>query len=255
MRFFIVIGMVSLILLQPASASDTEKKFERKKFDARSLYSAAQSTGQEAAGSQQSLPYAKSKKKAFLFSLLLPGLGELYQNDWKFNGWGSGLYYFGAEALLWSSHLYLGSYSNWLKEDSRSLAARNAGVDLKSPKPSRYYVNIGKFSDIYTYNEFQRRLVGTSTLYAETNANFWQWNNDGSRRKYDRLRADSDTYNNFSKYMLWGIFTNHVLSAVNSMRLFRNNERWGETRIHFDMIPRTHRQHSYDVKVGFLVKF
>ncbi|MBL7961410.1 hypothetical protein JNL27_14345 [bacterium] len=255
MRVFIVIVMLSLILIQTASASDTEKKFERKKFDVRLLYSSTQLSGQETAVSQQSLPYAKSKKKAFFFSLLLPGLGELYQNDWKFKGWGSGLYYFGAEALLWSSHLYLGSYRDWLKEDSRSLAARNAGVDLKTPKPSRYYVNIGKFSDIYTYNEFQRRLVGTSTLYSETDANFWQWNNDGSRRKYDRLRADSDTYNNFSKYMLWGIFTNHVMSAVNSMRVFRNNKRLGEARIHFDMTPSRLRQDGYDVKVGFLVKF
>ncbi|MBL7996677.1 hypothetical protein JNM05_15030 [bacterium] len=255
MRAFFVTGIAGLILIAPASASDMQKKFEKKKFDAGSLYSATQSSGQEAGSSQQSLPYAKSKKKAFLFSLLLPGLGELYQNDWKFNGWGSGLYYFGAEALLWSSHLYMGSYSNWLKEDARSLAAHNAGVDLKSPKPARYYVNIGKFSDIYTYNDFQRRMVGTSTVYVETDANFWQWNNDGSRRRYDRLRADSDTYKNFSKYMLWGIFTNHVMSAVNSLRVFRNNKSLGEARIHFEMMPGAYRPKAYDVALGFLVKF
>lgn len=255
MKIQILACFIAFSLIPPIMASDGVKKFDRKRFEARESILKNDTSQQQIATLQEKKPYAKSKKQAFFYSLLLPGLGELYQNDWKFEGWGSGLYYFAAEALLWSGHFYLKSYSNWQKEDSRSLAARNAGVDLFSPKPARYYVNIGKFSDIYLYNDFQRRMVGTSTLYAETGTNYWRWNSDHDRRTYDRMRIRSDSYRSFSQYMLWGIFTNHVLSSVNSMRIFRNRQHLTDAEFHFDIKPGMYRRHTYDVTAGFLVKF
>jgi hypothetical protein len=239
-----------MILISPVVAGDGVRKFEKQKFHKTEISTAGLTM-------QTSSPVAsnKSKKKAFFFSLLVPGLGELYQNDWKFSGWGSGLYYFTAEAVLWSGHFYLKSYSNWVREDARSLAARSAGVDLNSNKPKNYYVNIGKFSDIYNYNDYQRRTVGTSTVYAETEANFWLWNSDKSRQKYDRLRIRSDNYRNFSQYMFWGVFTNHVLSAVNSMRIFRKLHPLSDARLHFDIIPGSNGYSSYDALAGLSVKF
>lgn len=247
MRKEFLICIVCLTMVQRVSAGDGVRKFEKQKF----LMSGISSTQQV----MQEVADGKSKKKAFFYSLLVPGLGELYQNDWKFSAWGSGLYYFTAEVVLWSGHFYLKNYGNWLREDSRSLAARSAGVDLNSTKPKRYYVNIGKFSDIYSYNDYQRRTVGTSTVYAETEANFWLWNSDKSRRKYDRMRIRSDNYRNFSQYIFWGVFTNHVLSAVNSMRIFRKLHPLSTAQLHIDMIPDSKSLRSYDTMIGLSVKF
>jgi hypothetical protein len=197
----------------------------------------------------------KSKKKAFFYSLLIPGMGELYQSDWKFNQWGSGLYYFAAEAVFWSGHFYLKSVSGWLKEDARALAARKAGVDLNSPKPKDFYFNIGKFSNVYAYNDYQRRYVGTATLYDETDANFWQWSSEKSRKKYDRMRIDRDNYRNYSQYILWGVFVNHVMSAVNSMRVFRKNRSLSGFELHLDMFPGAYGTGISEVKAGVNVKF
>ena len=254
MKCLFRIGLIGLMMMPSLKASDGVKKFEKQKFF-REDAPVNMAVMQDTTVFSQKFSYQKSKKKSFFYSLLLPGLGELYQNDWKFTGWGSGLYYFTVEALLWSGHFYCNSYSGWVREDSRSLAARSAGVDIEAAKPGKYYVNIGKFSDIYRYNELQRRLVGTTTLYEETEGNFWQWDNDKHRRKYDRLRTKSDVFKSYSQYVLWGVFTNHVLSAVNSMRLFRSHQPANDAELHFNMMPGSYKANSYEVTVGFLVKF
>lgn len=246
--------LTALSLITPVTASDEAGKFKTRSFFVH-VHEPLNPMAQDTAEYARKNSSVKSKKYAFFLSLLMPGLGELYQNDWSFKGWGSGLYYFSAEVLLWSGHFYFKSYSGWLREDYRALAARSAGVDLGSPKPSKYYVNIGKFPDLYSYNEFQRRRVGTSALYAETGANFWQWDTEKKRRKYDRMRADSDVFRNYSTYVFWGLFTNHILSAVNSMRIFRNHERLNQTGFIFNMAPNAYRRQTYDVTLGVMVKF
>lgn len=250
MRKVFLICLSAMVLVQPLSAGDGFRKFEKQKFHKTDV-----SAGKLTFRTNSTPASGKSKKKAFFFSLLVPGLGELYQNDWKFSGWGSGLYYFTAEAALWSGHFYLKSYGSWLREDSRSLAARSAGVDLNSKKPDQYYVNIGKFSDIYSYNDYQRRTAGTSTVYAENDANFWLWSSEKSRKKYDRLRIRSDNYRNFSQYVFFGVFTNHVLSAVNSLRIFRKLHPQSEARLHFNVMPGSNGSRSFDAFAGVSVKF
>lgn len=167
---------------------------------------------------QEQVPSYPSKKKAILLSLVAPGAGELYLSDWKFERWGSGKYFAATEVMLWAAHFYSRSYSGWLKEDARALAARKAGVDIHSSKPSKYYVNIGKYSDIYTYNEIQRRITGTEFLYDETDANYWHWQKDSDRRKYDKMRADTKRFQQISTYMYFGLFVNHMMGIVHVVR-------------------------------------
>lgn len=170
---------------------------------------------------QEQTPSGPSKKKAIILSLLAPGTGELYLSDWKFERWGSGKYFATTEVLFWATHFYTRAYSGWLKEDARALAARKAGVDIRSPKPAKYYVNIGKYRDIYTYNETQRRATGTEFLYDETDANYWQWQKDSDRRKYDKMRADTKRFRQVSTYMYFGLFVNHVMSIVHVTRQYK----------------------------------
>lgn len=173
----------------------------------------------------------KSKTKAWLFSLLIPGMGELYLKDWNYRNWGSGRYFFTAEILSWSTHFYLKSYSSWINHDAKNMAAQYAGVNWKTSKPFKFKTMIGKFDDIYAYNESQRRLTGRSLLYEENPDNYWKWDSESHRKKYDRLRAKSNTSELYAKYTLFGVFVNHVLSSVNSLRIYRNEQKNREARL------------------------
>ena len=254
MRNFFWIQLSLCLISVSAKAGEDTKKFDKPGFDISFVAGARRSIEIPSTAPEKKFE-GKSKKKALFYSLLIPGMGELYQNDWKFNQWGSGLYYFAAEAVFWSGHFYLKSYSSWLKEDARALAARKAGVDLNSPKPNDFYFNIGKFSDIYAYNDYQRRYVGTATLYEETDANFWQWSSQKSRKKYDRMRIDRDNYRNYSQYILWGVFVNHVMSAVNSMRVFRKNRSLSGLELKLDVLPGAYGTGISEVKAGVTIKF
>lgn len=192
----------------------------------------------------------KSKFKAALYSAAVPGAGELYLNDWKVSGWGAGAYFFAAETGLWTTHLSTASYSSWVKSDARALAGRSAGVDLNSPKPSKFYVNIGKYSDIYAYNDEQRRITGTALLYEENTANYWLWDTESHRERYDRLRVRSDRFDRISKYMYFGMFVNRVLSVVYTVRQYK--KRYATPPVQINWLPPVGEK-RWDVMLQFRI--
>lgn len=181
----------------------------------------------------------KSKRSAFFLSVLLPGLGDLYLHDWKIREWGSGRYFFATEVLLIAGHLYSAHRSDWLRNDYRAWAAGHAGVDWNYSKPSQYETNIGKFSDVYSYNEVQRRLTGTAQLYEEGPRHYWQWDSESHRKKYDRLRISSQKYDRFSQYLIFGVVVNHLLAGVNSLRQYRQMEKATGIHLRFRLSPFT----------------
>lgn len=192
-------------------------------------------------------------KKAFLYSLLLPGLGDLYLNNWDLKKWGNGKYFFASETALWAAFFYMKSYSGWIKQDSRSLAARHAGVDWNAAKPANYSTVIGKFEDIYSYNVTQRRLTGNSMLYAETPDLYWKWDSQGNMKKYDNLRIKSQSAKTYSTYVVYGIVVNHLLSAINTMRTLRIRAK--NQTVHFNLmyvnsVTSTDRYHGLALQVS-----
>src|SRR5437868_5743769 len=67
----------------------------------------------------------KSPALAALYSLLLPGMGELYVGDY-----GSGKYFTIAEGALWTGWGGMQWYGNWKQNDSRQFAAQHAQISL-----------------------------------------------------------------------------------------------------------------------------
>jgi len=182
--------------------------------------------------------FHKSRGTALAYSFLLPGLGDLYLRDWKMSEWGSGKIGFATEVALWASHLYLSSYSGWVKDDARALAATHAGVDWSEAKPQGYFSNIGKFSSIYSYNDVQRRFTGPEgNLYNETLANYWSWDAESQRQKYDDRRIRSRSFKRYSEFVLYGIFVNHVISMIRTARTYRRMERSDDMQIGFSYRP------------------
>lgn len=162
----------------------------------------------------------KSRTKAVLLSSLLPGTGDLYLSDWNLNQWGKGQYFFFSEVLLISTVTYLYQHSQWIRRDSRLFASAHAGVLWNNRKPPKYSTTIGKFPDIYAYNETQRRLTGTAFLMPETPEFYWRWDSDKNRKKYDNMRARSLSERNAAIYLIYGVLANHLLSVVHTSHRF-----------------------------------
>ncbi len=179
----------------------------------------------------------KSRKLVFFYSLVVPGAGDLYLKDWKVGDWTSGKYFFGMEVALWSVYLYASSHSGWIRSDARAFAAQHAGVDWSAPKPKDYSTYVGKFADLYTYNETTRRLSGTEFLYEETEANYWRWDTESNRRKYDRLRISSQQSERIAQYLVFGFIVNRIMAAVNSAREYRRLAKSGALGFYTDFRP------------------
>jgi hypothetical protein len=153
----------------------------------------------------------KSKGKAFFLSFLVPGLGERYVGaDPKATA------FFAAEITMWLTYAGFVTYHEWRKEDYKTFAASQAGVDLTG-KSDSYFVDVGNYASIYEYNAAKLRGRNLPAYYRDIEANYWQWDSESSRRKYDQLRISADKADNRSTFMLGIILANHVISAIDAV--------------------------------------
>ena len=157
-------------------------------------------------------PGKKSTGLAAIYSLLLPGMGELYGG-----GFESGKYFLIAEGVLWLTYATFEIQGNHLQDDSRSFAQAHAGITPTS-KADQYYVDIGNFLDIREYNEKRLRDREPDKLYDAGSNYAWQWDSDFSRATYRDQRIASENMYNNRKFVIAVILINHVASAINAVR-------------------------------------
>jgi hypothetical protein len=159
-------------------------------------------------------PTADRKKPALaaIYSLLLPGMGEVYAGNFS-----SGKYFLIAEGALWLTFTTFEVYGNSLRDDSRSYAVAHAGVNTAG-KDDQFFVDIGNFLNTNDYNEKQLRDRQIELLYDPAAGYAWQWESDEMRSEYrtERIRAER-MYNN-KKFVVAAIIINHVASAINAAR-------------------------------------
>jgi len=91
----------------------------------------------------------KSVGLAVLYSLLLPGMGELYAGDY-----GTGKYFTGADGVLWITLAAIDNHATSMQDDARTYAALHAGFD-PSAKDDDYYIDVSNFNDVYSYNDWK----------------------------------------------------------------------------------------------------
>lgn len=155
----------------------------------------------------------KSVAKAALYSLLLPGMGEMYAGDY-----GSGKYFTIAEGALW---ITLGSvhwYASWLQNDARSFAIQNAHISV-ARGDDQYFIDVGNFVSTATYDEQAGRDRQYFKIYGPTSPYRWQWDSPEVREQYRLLRVSSDEMFNNTRFIAAAIAVNHVISAINAARL------------------------------------
>jgi hypothetical protein len=174
----------------------------------------------------------KSPKKAFLFSLLLPGSGQLYSKSsiWK------PIAFLGIEAGAWAGYLKFKADGNDLTDDYQAYANQywiegdtvggtpdpqtyrgwllenyetvdDTGLTdlthaLPSSKTQQYYEMIGK------YDQFR---AGWVDYWDDTE----RWNTP-RRLEYMTMRGDANDKLHLSDNMLIVVMVNHLLSAVDA---------------------------------------
>jgi hypothetical protein len=161
-------------------------------------------------------PFAEQEKKSvglgIIYSLLLPGMGELYAD-----AYGIGKYFTIADGVLWGTFIGMNAYSSWQEDNYKTYAASHAGVDNNN-KDADYYSTIGNYTSVNSYNDEKALERNFDEMY-NTDAYFWKWNSTNERQTYREMWTSSEQVNNDIRFVVGGLILNRIASAINAARL------------------------------------
>ncbi len=163
-----------------------------------------------------------SVKFPILRSLLIPGTGEVaigYKQR--------GRVFLYTESALWLSAISSFSISKIEKERYIAFSADHANVDINR-KDRLFWIDIGNYDsrDAFVEEHLRFRDYWAVERYRlsegdETDAWNWEWDSTKNREKFEAMRISSDTWSLAGKFILGGIFINHVVSVIDVMYLTR----------------------------------
>jgi TM2 domain-containing membrane protein YozV len=162
----------------------------------------------------------KSAGKAALFSLLLPGAGEVYAGAET-----KGKIFIISEASLWAGFLGLKTYSTWLKDDYKSYAAEHAEVNLNN-KTDDFFDELAFYENRDQYNQFGPLYnPGEKLPYPENDLWNWQWDSRESRLHYRDLKNRSKGMSRKALYMVGLSIVNRIVSVVDALKTVKSYNR------------------------------
>ncbi len=165
---------------------------------------------------QQNILGVKPEKKkpmlAVLYSVLLPGMGELYAGSFE-----KGKYFTIADAVLWGTVAGFNIYGNFQKDNYIAFAQSYAGIDPDN-KDNQFYADIGYYNDVEQFNtekELNRQFDETY----DRQTYFWHWQSDEQRREFRNIWLSSENAFNNIRFAVGALILNRVISAINAVRL------------------------------------
>jgi hypothetical protein len=159
--------------------------------------------------------YSEEKKSVglgIIYSLLLPGMGELFADAYDI-----GKYFTIADGILWGTFIGMNVYSSWEKDNYKTYAATHADVNNNN-KDDNYYSTIGNYTSIDTYNNEKALERNFNQMY-DTELYYWQWNSTEERRTYRSMWSTAEQTDNDIRFIVGGLILNRVASAINAARL------------------------------------
>jgi hypothetical protein len=154
----------------------------------------------------------KSVLVAIVYSLVLPGLGDLYADNFQ-----TGKYFLGADAGLWVTFGALRTYGNWLKQDAQTFAVDRASANFDG-KGDQFAVDIGNYENVADYNAVKLRNRDVSLVYDPNSTFAWQWTSDADRAHYKDLRIRGDAAVRNSQFVVGALVLNRIVSAISAAR-------------------------------------
>jgi hypothetical protein len=154
----------------------------------------------------------KSAGLAILYSLLLPGMGELYADAYD-----SGKYFTIAEGVLVATYIGMSVYANSQEDKYKAYATSNANINTNG-KDDTYYATISEFDNIFQYNDEKALERNFNQMY-ETESYFWKWGSTQDRQTYRNMWSSSEQTYNDLRFVVGLMLLNRVVSAINAARL------------------------------------
>jgi len=164
-------------------------------------------------------PERKSASRAFFSSLLLPGTGEAYVGEKT-----QSKVFLGIEIVAWGLVVANMINVNMRQDDYKNFAVQHASV-VRNGKGDQYWIDIGKYDTIFEYNEQRIRERDIDALYPEDRFWYWTWDNTENRFFYDSKRIETRETEQKRLYFFAAIALNHLVSAINALRLANSYNR------------------------------
>jgi len=202
-KLFLLIFCFSIISFPQSSKSLFELEEEIK--------SVQQNSSLEINNFVQEKPEKKKPILGILYSLLLPGMGELYADSYS-----SGKYFTIAEGALWGVFAGMNIYGKWQEDRYKSFAVSKAGITTES-KDEEYYSIISQYLNIEEYNDEKALERKFDEIYPERF--FWKWNSQQEREEYRSLWLSSEQTFNDVRFVVGAMLLNRIASAINAVRL------------------------------------
>ncbi|HEX2961299.1 MAG TPA: hypothetical protein VHO43_05880 [Ignavibacteriales bacterium] len=163
----------------------------------------------------QGKPEKKSAMLAILYSLVLPGMGELYGGNYS-----SGKYFTIADGVLWGVFAGYNIYGNWQRNNYKTFAKSFGGVSPEG-KNADFYANIGVYISQEEYNRRQGLDANIEEMYNGSQY-YWQWNGQSQRQEYRGMWESSEQAFNDVRFAVGALIVNRIISAFNAARIVRN---------------------------------
>ena len=146
-------------------------------------------------------------------SLVLPGWGE-YSLDNQIRG---RIFVLSETVLLLA---ILGSYSVAQRQETeyKAYAAEHAGIDPIG-KDRQFWVDIGNYSSLFTFNEEHLRWRDFNALYEDNDTWAWAWDSSNNRERFENMRIASDSWRLRGSFLIGGVVLNHIVSAIDALYL------------------------------------
>jgi hypothetical protein len=170
------------------------------------------------------------KAKYVFLSLLIPGGGE-----WFLNHRTSAKILLGTEVALWTGYFGTRSYVNILQQDFEAYAAVHARVNTAN-KDDQYWIDVGNSGNIYDFNEQKRVERDLEATYPENDENYWQWDSQENRYKYNDMRFKRHDWKRRLNFVVGGLILNRLVSAIDVIRILRRGKKEGSQHsyLYFD---------------------
>lgn len=154
----------------------------------------------------------KNAGLAILYSILLPGMGELYAGDYS-----TGMYFTIADGLLWGTLAGFNIYGDWKMDNYKSLAKTYAGITTQG-KDSKFYTDLGIYMSVDEYNQIQELDRNFENVY-DKSTHYWSWMSNDKRKEYRNLWTSSEQSYNNVRFVAGALILNRIISAINAVRL------------------------------------
>jgi hypothetical protein len=183
-------------------------------------------------------PEPLSAKRAVLYSLLLPGLGDYYAGRK-----GVATAFFMVEGGIWISYGVLKTQSNRREDTYQQMAVDYAGVS-QTGLSDDFYSTIGQYNTHLEYEtqfKQEHRIdiwpdVGYDAMeayYVEnrvTDFEEWAWRSNEQRQAFRELRSDSRLADRRSEYMIALAAANRIVAALFAYQAVKSHNNSTETR-------------------------